>query len=146
MTPPAFHETTAKHTVKSLIQQSPVTHDISTVIGLISHHDDDRIATAVVDAMHDGSTKSMMFIVLYRVQCRHTVLQICQDLPGLIGTPVVDNHDFVGNIVESQLEMQMFHRRRDTARFVSRRNHDGQQRELWHGRRLCNRSWCVDGW
>jgi hypothetical protein len=46
---------------------------------------------------------------------------------GAIGAAIVDHDDFVDDVVESQLEMEMFYRGGDAALFVASGYDNGEQ-------------------
>jgi len=62
--------------------------------------------------------------------------QLLQLRPGGIGASVIDDDDFVGNVVKGKLEMEMFDGGGDGALYVTRGNDHGQEAQrlvVWSG-------------
>src|SRR5207302_996767 len=65
-----------------------------------------------------------------------------QHIPGVIDAAVVNNNDFMGNIVKAEFDVKVLDCRRDASGFIARGNYDTQKlkwlrwgREIGHGGR-----------
>src|SRR6187402_681740 len=97
--------------------------------------------------------------VLDGSECGHSLPQIAQDLPRLILASIVDHHDLVTDVIETQLEVQVLHGRRDATLLVQGRDDNAQlgqrgQRGIRDGRfrhgypwpEISSHSGCIWAW
>src|SRR5438876_1646005 len=127
----ALDESAAEDTVVSVVQLCPIANDIAAVVGLVRHHDHCGVPLHVVEALDDGPAESVAALVLDWDQFGHMLLERGENVPGLIGTAIVDHYDLVRNSVELQLQVQMLHGGRNTALLVPGGNDYGQHRKRW---------------
>jgi hypothetical protein len=78
-----------------------------------------RVAPAVIDATDDRPAKTVIACILYRPQGGHARDEVAQHGPGGVAAAVVHGHDFVLDIVQPQLDVQVFHGRGRCAFFVA---------------------------
>src|SRR5690242_10396676 len=131
----AFDKTTAKDAIVARVKDFPVTHDITAIIGFISHHHNNGIAAGVIEAANDSTTESVCVGVLNWSQSFNSPSSFSQNIPSIIGAAVVNNNDFMGNIVEAEFDVKMLHRRGDALGFIAGRNYDAQELQ-----------WLLLGW
>src|SRR5262249_48542748 len=124
--PAACHESASEYTFPPLFYHLPVAHHISTVVTLISHHNDHSIAGYLVEPMANRPTEPVRTPILRRPNLGNPCPQVLQDIPGSIGATIVYHHDLVRDTVQSQLQMEVLHCGCNASLFVARRNHDGE--------------------
>lgn len=98
--PPATHKSAAEDAVVPLVQLLPVTDDISAVIGLVSHHDDDSITPHLIESLDDGAAETMESDVLDGLEFRHLRRFLLEQLPSSVRGSVIDHDDLMGNSTE----------------------------------------------
>jgi hypothetical protein len=108
MTPPPLMETAAKNTVVPQIERMPITHNVAAIIRLVGHHEYERVTVGMVETNDDGSTESRGAGVLNNSQGLNTVAALLQDLPSVIDASIVYHYDLMRNIIQAQLNVQMF--------------------------------------
>jgi len=133
----ALHKTAAKHTIPTLVQLLPVAHHVAAIVRFIRHHDYHGIALEVVKPADYGPPKTVQTFIPERFQLRQPCLQVAQQLPGSIGAAVVHHHDFMRNVAQAQLQVEVFHGRAKAALFIARGNDHREQRQrarrAWSG-------------
>src|SRR5262245_10431550 len=65
--------------------------------------------------------------VLNWSQSFHSLSSFGQNSPGIISAAVVNNDDFMGNIVEAEFDVKMLDRGGDASGFIARRDYDTEQ-------------------
>src|SRR5215813_4100313 len=101
---------------------TPISHNIATVVGLVSHHDNSRVTSHRINASDYRAAKTVFSVILNGTDFRASGGELLQNTPGLIFTAIIHNNDFVRNSVKSQLKNQMLHCRSYATRFVTRGN------------------------
>jgi hypothetical protein len=104
----ALDEAAAKDTVKAFVQFLPVTDDVAAVVGFVCHHNDYGVALHVIESADDSSAKSVTAFILNGVQIRNALLHFEQLFPGPILAAIIDDYDFVRDIVEAQFDVKLF--------------------------------------
>jgi hypothetical protein len=79
--------------------------------------------------MCDGASESVLTEVLDRLAPRDSRLEFHEETPSRVCTTIVDDHDFVGNLLQAQFEVEMLNGCGNTAFFVPSRNYYGEQLE-----------------
>ena len=120
----AFDEPAAKNAVVALVQPIPVTNDVARIVGFVRHHDDNRVATHLIEPPGDRAPKSVRPGILGRGQVGNPCAHALENFPGAIRAPVVHHDDLVRDVLETQLNVKMLHRGSDAAFFVARRDYN----------------------
>src|SRR5882724_7009595 len=88
----------------------------------------------MVETENNGTTESMCLQILNRAQSVDSFLCFLQNIPGVVGASIVNNNDFMRDVVEAQFDVKMFHRRGDASGFIARWNNNAKELEgrlLW---------------
>src|SRR6476661_2178534 len=80
-----------------------------------------------VQAPDDRSTKPVQSGVLCRRNIWNSKLQFFQNFPSPVAAPIIHDHNLVRHALSTQLTVQVFHRRGDTAFLVPSWNNYRQQ-------------------
>ncbi len=102
----------------------PIADDIAAVVRLVRHHHDNCVTTHSLQAPADRPTKAGGSGIPQRHERRNTGADFFENGPGAIPAVVVDNNDFVRNIVQPQLDEQVLDGRGDAAFLIARGNND----------------------
>src|SRR5450755_248664 len=78
----AFDEPAAKDAIVALVQSIPVTHDIAAIVGFIGHHNNNRVATHLIETPADRPSKSVRPRISRRGQSSNPRSQILENFPG----------------------------------------------------------------
>jgi hypothetical protein len=68
----------------------------------------------------------MWTIVAYRTKGWHNGANFLENAPGFVAASVVNHYNFMGNAVQTKLEIQMFHCGSDATGLVASGNYDGK--------------------
>src|SRR5262249_10126864 len=121
------NEAATKHTVITFVQFLPVTHNVTAVVRLVSHHDDNRITGHTVETTVNGATESMLPAVLHWYQAGNLCLKRFERASSCIGAAIVNNNDLMRHIVAPKFEVEMLDRRCDAGLFISSWDNDREQ-------------------
>ena len=87
--PPPGHEPAAEHAFPPSLSSLPVANDVAAVVALVGHHDHDRVAGHVIEAVDDGAAEAVRSGVLHGRQRRH------------VASPVVAGSSHVASVLPS---------------------------------------------
>jgi hypothetical protein len=113
------NETASKDTIVAFLKLLPVTNHVAAVVGVIGHHDDGRIATHRVQSMNNGTTEPVRCGILDRMEGRYVGPFLLKDFPGAVGASIVNDDDFVWNVLMFQLAIEVPNRRGDATIFIA---------------------------
>jgi hypothetical protein len=82
----------------------PIESDyISAIIRLVRHHYHNGVSGHLMQAQSDRSSEAVRAWILDWSQLRDSLSQLQKYLPSAITAPIVDDYDFVRNLIQSQL-------------------------------------------
>src|SRR5437773_6920100 len=94
----------------------------------------------MIEAENNSTTESVRIGILNWSQSFNSLPSFRQNIPSIIGAAVVNNNDFMGNVVKAEFDVKMLDRRGDAFGFIARGNYDTQKlerlllgREIGHG-------------
>ena len=125
----ALHEARAENCVPAFVQHIPIADDVAAIVGFIGHHDHGGVAFHLVQTCDDGAAEAVWWAVPDQACFRDTLAERRHNGCGAIGAAVVNDDDFVRDIVEAQLEMKMLDGGLDATLFIACRNYNGQELE-----------------
>ena len=80
----------------------PVIFDeVRRAVGTIGHHDYHGVAPCLVQAPDDRSPEALQSGVLRRRKIWDAKLQLLQDVPSAVATPIIHDHDLVGHMMKA---------------------------------------------
>src|SRR5437899_10918419 len=97
----ARHETGPKNAVISFVEHIPIPNHVTNIVRSVRHHDNHGIALCSVQAPNDRSPKPVEPGVLGRRKIWETKLQLFQNIPGAVATPIIHDYDFVRHIMKA---------------------------------------------
>ena len=97
----ALHETAAENAVISFVEHIPVPNHVANIIRFVSHHDNHGIALRLVQAPNDRSPKPVQPGVLRRRKIWEAKLQLFQNIPGAVATPISCDYDLVRHVMKA---------------------------------------------
>src|SRR5205085_4469057 len=136
----SFDKPAAKNAIVTLVQRLPVTHDIAAIVRFIRHHDDDGITLHLIETPAHCPSKSVWSRILGRGQIGNPCAQVLQNVPGMIGAPIVHDDDLVRDFVETQLNMKMLHGGGDASFFIASWNNNRKKFQLGLRESCCTHS------
>ena len=98
--PAAADEARSEHRIVSLAEHLPVAHHIAAVVGFVGHHDDHRVALAMIDPADNRAAETMLAGILYGADGGNARRQPLHHRPGGIRAAVIHRHDFVLHAVQ----------------------------------------------
>ena len=98
----------AEDAVIAFLQLFPIPHDIAAIVRFVRHHDDDRVAGHLLKSIADRPAESVLAGVLNRAQLLNPLRQFLKNCKGLIRTAIIDDDDFMLDLIQPQFQMQMF--------------------------------------
>ena len=125
----ASDEAGAEDAIDAAVEFFEVTDDVAAIVGFVGHHDDDGVAGVVAEAALDGAAEAVEGGVLYGFEDGEFCREFGEDFPGVVGTAVIDDDDFVGNVVEAEFEVEVLDGRGDAPLLIARGDDDGEKVE-----------------
>src|ERR1051326_5001899 len=138
--PAAFNKAAAKHAVVTFIELVPVAHDVTAVVGFISHHDDNGVAFDRREAAADGAPETIRSRVMNWRERGNSRLKTLENLPGAIRAAVVHHDNLVRYLAQPQLDVEMFHRSRDATFLVAGWDDHRKMRQSFLGGGIAHRT------
>src|SRR5215470_11809760 len=78
----AANKAGAKYCIPPFVEKLPVPDDIPAIVRLIGHHDDHRLALAMVNPVDNGPAKAIFGGVLDWPECWDPATKALEDRPG----------------------------------------------------------------